>query len=445
VGVEGDNGRVWDSVGRDRGHDDPKLALLDVHSPHFSQLSDNDFAKLDLAGAAGIRFSGGVGRCVDLDVLEKALEESFGIEHGDFKFEMVFILKDYPFYRLEKGLGTLEKKAGVCDNGREFLHEEAGNTRPIWEHSMTVASNKVRYLVFDAESVADGDLISQIRYPGQGLSAIEAINRYRSELLEKYESEFIPYTFQIPISIAIGKLDADFVLLDIVTLDDPQYRPHCITEIFWRGWSAYGKPTLISFNGRTFDLPLLELAAFRYGISVPDWFSTQLKTWDQYRNRYNTNAHLDLQELLTNFGASRINGGLNLVANLLGKPGKMDVAGHMVQDMYHRGEVREINDYCRCDVLDTYFVFLRGAVMQGQITLEREAQLVAHARKWLEERVETYPVYATYLSQWRDWHNPWQENAAAAENKAPTDNANPTDNTVVVEAANESAVAPPSS
>ena len=29
-----------------------------------------------------------------------------------------------------------------------------------------------------------------------------------------------------------------------------------MTEHFWRGWEKYGRPTLVSFNGRTFDLPL---------------------------------------------------------------------------------------------------------------------------------------------------------------------------------------------
>ena len=271
-----------------------------------------------------------------------------------------------------------------------------------------MASKKVRYLVFDAESIADGQLISQIRYPGEELEPLEAIDRYRTELLEKFETEFIPYTFQIPISIAIAKVDADFELIDLVTLDDPEYRPHMITEMFWRGWSAYGKPTLVSFNGRSFDIPLLELAAFRYGISVPDWFSVQLKSWDQYRNRYNVNAHLDLQELLTNFGASRMSGGLNLIANLLGKPGKMGVAGHMVQDMYQKGKVREINDYCRCDVLDTYFVFLRSAVLQGQLTLEREQELIETTRAWLEKNEEKFPVYQRSLPQWSEWTHPWQ-------------------------------------
>ena len=60
-----------------------------------------------------------------------------------------------------------------------------------------------RYLVFDTESVADGELVARLRYPGQGLSAMEAVGRYRAELVEKYENDFIPYTFQVPVAAAI--------------------------------------------------------------------------------------------------------------------------------------------------------------------------------------------------------------------------------------------------
>jgi predicted PolB exonuclease-like 3'-5' exonuclease len=267
----------------------------------------------------------------------------------------------------------------------------------------------VKFLVFDCESVADGALVSKLRYPGEGLADEEAIARYRAELMEKYESDFIPYTFQIPISVAIAKVAKDFRLLDLVVLDDPEFRPHIITEVFWRGWNAYKRPTLVSFNGRTFDIPLLELAAFRYGIEVPAWFSATMKAYDQPRNRYNLESHLDVHDVLTNFGATRFTGGLNLAASLIGKPGKMNVQGHMVQDMYHQGRLAEINDYCRCDVLDTYFVFLRSRVLVGELTLENEHKLVEQAHQWLTEQAEHVPVYAEYLSMWGDWANPWAE------------------------------------
>ncbi len=265
----------------------------------------------------------------------------------------------------------------------------------------------VRYLVFDIESVADGELVSKLRFPGEGLSPADAVARYRRELLAKYETDFIPYTFQIPTSLAIAKLAADYRLFDLVTLDEPQFRPHVIAEHFWRGWEKYGRPTLVSFNGRTFDIPLMELAAFRYGVSVPGWFNFQAKSFEQPRYRYNLDAHFDLQELLTNFGSTRFTGGLNLAANLLGKPGKMDVQGHMVQDLFNEGKLAEINDYCRCDVLDTYFIFLRSRVLLGQLSLNEEQGLIAETKAWLTERAEGHAAYQLYLERWGDWDNPW--------------------------------------
>ncbi len=265
----------------------------------------------------------------------------------------------------------------------------------------------VSYLAFDIESVADGQLISKIRYPGEGLEPDAAIERYRQELRDQYDSDFIPYTFQLPVSIAVGKISSDYRLLEISVLDEPQFRPHILTEHFWRGWDKYRRPTLVSFNGRTFDLPLLELAAFRYGISVPGWFNVGAKSFEQYRNRYNLDAHIDLQEILTNFGSTRFTGGLNLAANLLGKPGKMDVQGHMVQDLFQQGQVAQINDYCRCDLLDTYFVFLRTRVLFGKLPLDAEQGLIAQSKSWLAKRADQVAAYRTYLERWGDWPNPW--------------------------------------
>jgi predicted PolB exonuclease-like 3'-5' exonuclease len=273
---------------------------------------------------------------------------------------------------------------------------------------MASGNGNVRYLVFDIESVADGDLISKIRYPDQKLSAPEAIKLYSSELMEKFGSEFIPYTYHIPISIAVVKIDEQLNLMDIVTLDDPEYRPHVITKHFWDGWKAYKQPSLVSFNGRSFDLPLLELAAYRYGIPIPEWFNVYGKTWEQPRARYNQTSHLDLQDIITNFGATRLSGGLNLCANLVGSPGKMGIAGHMVQQLFDDGELGKINDYCRCDVLDTYFVLLRTAVLMGQLTLDEERARVDATRVWLKENSDQHPVYAEYLEGCADWHNPWE-------------------------------------
>jgi len=122
----------------------------------------------------------------------------------------------------------------------------------------------VSYLAFDIESVADGPLVARLRYPTEDLDGPAAIRRYRAELMEAYGSDFIPYTFQLPISVAVGKIASDFRLLDVVVLDEPQFRPHIIVEHFWRGWEKYKHPTLISFNGRSFDILCSSWRPFAY-------------------------------------------------------------------------------------------------------------------------------------------------------------------------------------
>ena len=79
--------------------------------------------------------------------------------------------------------------------------------------SMATVAPEVRYLLFDVESVADGELISKTRYAGKNYSGDQAILRFRQELLQASGRDFIPYTFQIPVKILIAKLQAALSLI----------------------------------------------------------------------------------------------------------------------------------------------------------------------------------------------------------------------------------------
>ena len=262
---------------------------------------------------------------------------------------------------------------------------------------MSNDKNKVKYCIFDVEAIGDGELISRVRYPDDKLEPTEALNRYREDLIAQTGRDVIQPTFVLPISVVVAKVDEKFQLIDVTALDSPEYRPEQIARKFWAGWLHYKRPTLVTFNGRGYDLPVLEFAAFRYGISLPAWFNVESRSYEQARNRYNIHFHTDLMDLFSNFGATRVHGGLNLLANLIGKPGKIGVDGSQVQGMYEAGKVAEINDYCRCDVLDTYFVFLRSRVLLGKITLQEEQDLIGQTHEWLAEQSETHEVYSTYL------------------------------------------------
>jgi predicted PolB exonuclease-like 3'-5' exonuclease len=270
----------------------------------------------------------------------------------------------------------------------------------VRQKNQELMMNDVKYLIFDIETVGDGDLIRKVRFPDENLSPREAVDRYRRQLLEDSGKDVLPLTFVLPVSVAIAKVAADYRLLEITVLDSPEYRPQEIVRRFWQGWQHYQRPTLVTFNGRGYDVPVLEVSAFRFGISIPAWFNVDSRAFEQSRNRYNHDSHLDLQDLLTNFGSFRMNGGLNLLANLIGKPGKAGIDGSQVQDLYNEGHVDRINDYCRCDVLDTYFVFLRSRVLLGKLTLDEEETLTEMTRDMLSEQAENHPAYEHYLKTW---------------------------------------------
>jgi predicted PolB exonuclease-like 3'-5' exonuclease len=260
------------------------------------------------------------------------------------------------------------------------------------------AGTRTAFLVIDTESVPDGRLLSAVKYPGEGVSPEEAIERARAEQRETSwnGSDFIPVSFQIPVGVCVLRVGTDFTLQALACLDAPHFRPREIVKKFWLGVSCY-KAKLVTFNGRSFDMPLLELAAFRYGYSARDYYQNS-------RNRFN--GPIDLMDWMTNFGACRLAGGLDLLAKLLGKPGKMEVSGDQVYQMYLDGRLQEINDYCLCDTLDTYFVFLRTRILTGDINADQEADLVGKARELLESKAGEFPVLRRYLDNWTEFPSP---------------------------------------
>src|SRR5262245_17548799 len=248
-------------------------------------------------------------------------------------------------------------------------------------------TGETAYLVLDTESIPDGKLLALVRYPEEGLTSEQAIERAQAEARESSRdgSDFLPVSFQFPVAVCVARVGQDFRLQALGCLDAPQFRTREMVELFWRGIDQhYTRTTLVTFNGRGFDLPLLEMSAFRYGCVSREYFRAG-------RNRY-TGQQLDLMDWLNNYGGFRMSGGLNLLSKLLGKPGKMGVAGHQVYGMYQAGRLQEINDYCMADTLDTYFVFLRTRVLTGDLTLPQEQELVEAAKKWIAAKSGQFPA-----------------------------------------------------
>jgi predicted PolB exonuclease-like 3'-5' exonuclease len=190
-------------------------------------------------------------------------------------------------------------------------------------------------------------------YPGEQIDEEQAYLRLRNET----GGGFFPTSLHVPISIAVGNVNDDHILESVENLADGRGEAELVRE-FWRRAEHFGG-CLVTFNGRGFDLPVLELHALRLGISAPAHFAR--------RSRRSEEHHLDLQDFLTNRGDFRIRGGVNLLVKSLGLPGKTSIDGSRVQELYEAGRLDEIHRYCRADVIQTYFLFLRVQLSRGRI------------------------------------------------------------------------------
>ncbi len=239
------------------------------------------------------------------------------------------------------------------------------------------------YAVFDVETRVDKHLLNQVYFEGQGLGDDEAFTRHRDELQKRRGTDFFPITLHLPISIAIGNVGDDLVLNSVESLAVADYSEEKLVREFWDRAERF-PGTLVTFNGRRFDIPVLELAALRHGIPAPMHFGDE----SMARHRFSPARHFDVLDYLTNYGAVSLAGGINLLLKMIGMPGKHGIDGSMVQDLFEAGRLAEIHRYCRSDVVQTYFLFLRIQLMRGQITEEAyRAASQASAHFLLEEKV----------------------------------------------------------
>jgi hypothetical protein len=126
--------------------------------------------------------------------------------------------------------------------------------------------------------------------------------------------------------------------------------------------------TLVTWNGRTFDLPVLSMRALHLGIPW-GWYYEPTSI----RYRYTEDGHCDLMDFFSDYGAGK-NARLDNVAKLIGLPGKTDTDGSMVADIVAQGDDQDamarVGRYCGHDTLQTAIIFLRSRYHLGRLTAE---------------------------------------------------------------------------
>src|SRR4051794_13922886 len=89
----------------------------------------------------------------------------------------------------------------------------------------TEGNDATAFLVFDTESVPDGRLLSLVKYPGENLDPLQAVQKAQDEARERSReaSDFLPVTFHYPVAVCVLRVSPTFTLQAIKCLDAPHY------------------------------------------------------------------------------------------------------------------------------------------------------------------------------------------------------------------------------
>jgi predicted PolB exonuclease-like 3'-5' exonuclease len=204
----------------------------------------------------------------------------------------------------------------------------------------------------------------------------------RGELGEKFPKRI--YHSIICIGALIAHQETDHWVVDVLGAPHVGERSerHLIAAFVDK--IAQLKPQLVTFNGSSFDLPVLRYRAMVHKVTAIGLASRP------YFHRYTDDA-VDLCDVLASF----THGGkaaLPEICRVLGLPGKPDAINGADVDRYFReGRIREIADYCESDVVNTYRVWLRHELFQGNLTTEGFDESEAKLTEYLSAKSPKVP------------------------------------------------------
>ena len=195
---------------------------------------------------------------------------------------------------------------------------------------------------------------------------------------EKSGSEFLSLHLHRIAAISVTMKRGD--QLTVWSLGDENSSEADIVKRFFDGIEKY-HPTLVSWNGSGFDLPVLHYRALLHGIQAPAYWEVGDNVRDAKYNNYLGRfhwRHIDLMDVLAAY-QMRGRAPLDEIAVMLGFPGKLGMSGDKVWGAYMDGKIKDIRDYCETDTLNTYLVYCRFELMRGNLdplSYQQECQRV---------------------------------------------------------------------
>lgn len=223
-------------------------------------------------------------------------------------------------------------------------------------------------LAFDIETIPDTDGGRKI-YELEDLNDSEVATAMFNKRREKVGNEFIATHLQKVVAISAVYRNTQKDQFSVWTLGTEQSSEKEIVQNFFDGIDRH-TPTLVTWNGSGFDLPVLHYRGLINGVQAPRYWDqgeddSSFK-WNNYLSRFHA-RHTDLMDVIAGYN-NRAFAPLDEMAVLLGFPGKMGMSGSKVWEQYEDGQIKAIRDYCETDALNTYLVYLHWQYVKGNLT-----------------------------------------------------------------------------
>jgi predicted PolB exonuclease-like 3'-5' exonuclease len=203
----------------------------------------------------------------------------------------------------------------------------------------------------------------------------------------------------------------------LVTL--PRYGAPAIPEVdlLRRFLTGIGKikPQLVGFNITEADLPILLQRAAVCGVTALNFCARPKKPWEgrDYFTRY-TDWLLDLRQLYG--GRGRSTPSLHELACAARIPGKIDISGKQMIDLWLKGDISKIVAYNEFDALTTFLLWLRTARLAGLISAGEAAAEEATLRHYLTDLIAHGRQYLdAYLKKWDALHSDLNPSTSGSE------------------------------
>lgn len=256
-------------------------------------------------------------------------------------------------------------------------------------------------LFFDMEWVPDAVAAARLNdLPGEAteLDAMQSLWGKTPDFnAETNPRPFLKYMFSRVVSIAFmsrkpifrdGEAVLEFSLNSLPELPLSEEIP---TEawIIERFLYILGRrcPQLVGYNSAESDMQVLIQRGMINEITAPAFCHRPDKPWEgnDYFRRWDNEDHLDLIKL---FSGRAMTPRLDEFARVCGFPGKIDVKGDQVTDLWLAGDLAKIVEYNQVDVLNTYLLWLRAVFFCGKMSEEDYFSEQEQFRAFLESEAE---------------------------------------------------------